>query len=118
MPSSKDGQKRISALELSYGTMTERLNSIEKKLDEVCIKLDSLNTSLEPWKIDVHDNSKAIIDVRGRLKEMEKGFEGHQKSIEKLSDTIGEAKAWLAGAGAILVVLFTVITYAIDKLVK
>ncbi len=118
MPSTKDGQKRISALELSYVSMQEKLVGIEKKLDGLCVKVDNLTLSLEPWKLTGHDNSKDIEELKLRLSKQEFTTERIQKSVERIDDTIKSAKAYVAGAMAVLVVLFTIAQYVIDKLVR
>jgi chromosome segregation ATPase len=116
MPNSKDGQKRITVLEMNYVKMQEKLENIEGKVVEIGRKLDMLTETLDPWKIKAHDCEMKIKELVDRIEKIETHNGEKEKKIERLDDAIKNAKAYLAGAVFAVATLFTVIQFVMDKL--
>jgi chromosome segregation ATPase len=118
MPNSKDGQKRITALEMNYVKMQEKLENIEEKMTEIGKKLDNLTATLDPWKMKAHDCELRMNQLEARLVKIEQNDGEKGKRIERIDDTVKNAKAYLAGALFVIAALFTVVQYIMDKFIK
>jgi len=124
MPSSTNGQKRISSLELQYVAMNEKLLNIEQKMDIIGTKLDTMIVDLEPWRISVHDNTKEVIQIRKETAEFYQDLEGMDKCLQGIKEEIKEFKVSVRIYGAIgggvlsflIPIIYMVIQNFVDKL--
>lgn len=118
MPDSKDGQKRITSLELNYVAMQLELKNLGAKIDEVCKKIDGIATSMGEWRIEGHDNSRDIAALKLELAKMQLHDETTRKNLDKLSDSYRSIRSYIAGGIAVITVVVSIIMYLIDKFVK
>ena len=115
MPDSKEGQKKLSLLELNIVTMQADVKNLGTKLDEICKKIDSLSANMEQWKMQGHDNSRDIADIKLDVAKMQLKEDTMAKGIEKGADNFGKVKSYIAGGVAVLGFVLTMAMYLIDK---
>ena len=102
MPDTKDGQKRITSLEMNYIAMQAEIKSMNEKLDQVCKKQDDLLGKFDQFRMGEHDNSRDIADLKLELAKSQLTIEAQRKFAEKTADALAKMRYYIAGAAGVI----------------